>query len=92
MFTHGGVLLSCKECLLSNFECFYSSLGDLWAFLPIYSSVRATANSNVPFSFEAKIWEHYIVFLIGLMNMCRKICIDLDGDEEQLSKENISKR
>ena len=39
---------------------FLSSLGDLWAFLPIYSLTRAAANSNVPFSFEAKILEHYI--------------------------------
>ena len=34
---------------------FLSSLGDLWAFLPIYLPATAAANSNVPFSLEAKI-------------------------------------
>ena len=58
--THGCVLLSFKEGLLSHLECFYSFLGDLWAFLPIYLPAKAAANSNVPFSFEAKILEHYI--------------------------------
>ena len=38
---------------------FLSSLGDLLAFPPIYLPARAVANSNVPFSLEAKILEHY---------------------------------
>ena len=38
---------------------FLSFLGDLWAFLPIYLPTIAAANSNVPFSLEAKNLEHY---------------------------------
>ena len=51
---------------------FLSSLGDLCAFLPIYSSTRAAANSNVPFSLEAKNSEHYtqIIYKNHLYGKC----------------------
>ena len=34
---------------------FLSSVGVLWAFLPIYLLATAATNSNVPFILEAKI-------------------------------------
>ena len=46
-----------------------SSLGDLWHFLPIYSLASADANSNVPFSFEAKISKHYKEAASDLVSM-----------------------
>ena len=55
---------------------FLSSLGDLWAFLPIYLPARAAANSNVPFSLKAKILEHYKMCIStkkAMMNHMRKL-------------------
>ena len=54
---------------------FLSSLGDLWAFIPIYSPAKAAANSNVPFSLEAKI----------LGTLQRKILVGLFGQQMDLT-------
>ena len=48
---------------------FYSSLGDLGDFPPIYSLAKGTAKSNVPFIFEAKILEHYRWWLKNLASI-----------------------
>ena len=54
---------------------FYSSLGDLWAFLPIYLPTIAAANSNVPFSLEVKI--------LGTLHVITRSGVATRGNEEK---------